>query len=272
VDLSELLGDHAFQPKTNLALQERKDSIEVAVDNLSRSEGGEDHLFIEAIKGILAKASLVTGSMRRQLSCVVCHQFLEDGAIKQCAHCKRAKYCSRECQIKHWKELGHKERCGKEGHFTKRRDEVENNLQEAAAKVPAQNFHRFCAIASLKGLSVPECVWVVDFTTAPNINLDVLAFDQILSIVPRRDRPDGLQSSLESSCRSGKVPYVLVGRYDAHKILILANMPSPQGSWADMRRLAEQCYPVPIHAARGNPEVCEFHIKQLSNPRADRLL
>ncbi|KAI7840083.1 hypothetical protein COHA_006213 [Chlorella ohadii] len=31
--------------------------------------------------------------------------------LKRCAACKQVSYCSRECQVKHWKEGGHKDAC-----------------------------------------------------------------------------------------------------------------------------------------------------------------
>jgi len=33
--------------------------------------------------------------------------------LKVCARCRNAKYCSRQCQVKDWKEGGHKKACGK---------------------------------------------------------------------------------------------------------------------------------------------------------------
>ena len=42
--------------------------------------------------------------------CSVC---MIPGADQTCAKCKKPKYCSRNCQIKHWKLMGHKKHCGK---------------------------------------------------------------------------------------------------------------------------------------------------------------
>lgn len=40
-----------------------------------------------------------------------CFQEIRDTVVKQCSGCKRAIYCSRECQAKDWKEGGHKREC-----------------------------------------------------------------------------------------------------------------------------------------------------------------
>lgn len=42
-------------------------------------------------------------------ACSVCSA--TEGKLKRCAGCFVAKYCSRECQVQHWKRGGHKEEC-----------------------------------------------------------------------------------------------------------------------------------------------------------------
>jgi hypothetical protein len=41
----------------------------------------------------------------------LCSQCGRPDAKKRCVTCKAARYCSRECQVKHWKSGGHKTRC-----------------------------------------------------------------------------------------------------------------------------------------------------------------
>lgn len=50
--------------------------------------------------------------------------------IKRCVRCKGAFYCTRECQVKHWKN-GHKKMC------TVREQEEEN--EDKIAKLSAEN-------------------------------------------------------------------------------------------------------------------------------------
>ncbi|PRW44345.1 ubiquitin carboxyl-terminal hydrolase 17-like isoform X1 [Chlorella sorokiniana] len=33
---------------------------------------------------------------------------LREQFLRHCANCKSKRYCSRECQVRHWKEGGHK--------------------------------------------------------------------------------------------------------------------------------------------------------------------
>jgi hypothetical protein len=44
-------------------------------------------------------------------SCFVCGKGASCG-LKACSKCKEVKYCSRACQIQHWKHQGHREECG----------------------------------------------------------------------------------------------------------------------------------------------------------------
>ncbi len=41
----------------------------------------------------------------------------EDVQLMECGRCHRAWYCGQECQVKSWKERGHKEHCRKAGQF-----------------------------------------------------------------------------------------------------------------------------------------------------------
>lgn len=50
---------------------------------------------------------------RKMLSAEVCESCGKVGVSKHCSKCRKAYYCSRECQVSAWKG-GHKERCGKE--------------------------------------------------------------------------------------------------------------------------------------------------------------
>ena len=42
-----------------------------------------------------------------------CAACTKPDAPSHCGKCKVVKYCGRECQLKHWKEMGHKKRCCK---------------------------------------------------------------------------------------------------------------------------------------------------------------
>lgn len=52
------------------------------------------------------------------LHCDCCKQKRGDNVqLSACGRCQRAWYCSKECQVKSWKEKGHKEHCRKVGQF-----------------------------------------------------------------------------------------------------------------------------------------------------------
>jgi hypothetical protein len=45
--------------------------------------------------------------------CATGHEMAHDAAFRVCSRCHVARYCGRECQVKHWRDGGHKERCGR---------------------------------------------------------------------------------------------------------------------------------------------------------------
>jgi hypothetical protein len=44
-------------------------------------------------------------------TCNISESDADKGKFNRCANCKRVRYCSRECQLKHWKHGGHKTQC-----------------------------------------------------------------------------------------------------------------------------------------------------------------
>jgi hypothetical protein len=49
--------------------------------------------------------------MNAQLpTCSFCNEHYKRTALRKCAQCLGVLYCSRECQVKHWKD-GHKQHC-----------------------------------------------------------------------------------------------------------------------------------------------------------------
>ena len=61
----------------------------------------------------------ITSCGRHQQACSSCGELrvgvgtLANHQWKQCARCKQAFYCSRDCQLEHWKRGGHKRECTK---------------------------------------------------------------------------------------------------------------------------------------------------------------
>lgn len=44
-------------------------------------------------------------------ACAFCGKLAPAGQLRTCGSCKRVAYCSRSCQVKDWKQGGHKEVC-----------------------------------------------------------------------------------------------------------------------------------------------------------------
>jgi len=266
MNVLEHLSESVFLPKTNKAIRERKQEIEASVRNL-RFVFGVAHPVIEVIEGMLAKATLVTDS-RKLVSCDACGDNLRKEQIHRCLRCGNATYCSKDCQVKDWQELGHKKKCVKADILfaSNRNFKVMENLREAGIKIIAQNYHRFCAIASLKGHSVLECVGIVDvghFAT----KLDVKTFDEFIHEMPPEKR-----ETFETNCSSGKLSYCIRGVVDATSVHIVGGLPSPgDQDWVGTQRLAELRFPVDFARARSAPEQRDFMINHLSTPRTHPL-
>ncbi|KAJ6601895.1 hypothetical protein DFH09DRAFT_500742 [Mycena vulgaris] len=90
--------------------------------NIPLPDEGRTITYIRPIDGDLRHSydlTLPTEQERRQqldtleTTCISCAKTLNRADIKVCARCKGARYCSKECQIYHWKV--HKVDCGQPG-------------------------------------------------------------------------------------------------------------------------------------------------------------
>lgn len=68
-----------------------------------------EDIFLEVCK-MNRKETLKREEQEETPCCSVCFQKEEGNKLKLCSGCKKAKYCSKECQLKGWKE-GHKKFC-----------------------------------------------------------------------------------------------------------------------------------------------------------------
>ena len=270
VEVLENLNQNAFLPKTNQAMRARSGSIEQALNDLAGVDSG--HPFLQFIKGILSKTSLVSENVA--VSCRQCKKIMENEEIKRCSRCKFVAYCSRECQTMHWRE--HKQYCKKQS-ISQRQAETVDSIAEAGKKVLAQNLHRLCAIASLKGYSVMECVFVIDLTRfTKNMELEVLSFDEFLKTMPEESVPakkrSGCLRNLEALRDLGQAPCAIIGWYRGKHVSMIEGVPEielpyPGAGWIETQRYFEAYLPDDIAALRQNPERCESVMKQMSKPR-----
>jgi Zn finger protein HypA/HybF involved in hydrogenase expression len=62
---------------------------------------------------LAAQTKLKTLETEVRMMCGCCSNLAREGVtVKLCAQCKAVGYCSRDCQVKHWK-MGHKVDCAK---------------------------------------------------------------------------------------------------------------------------------------------------------------
>lgn len=69
--------------------------------------------FETEVGGLLQRSSAQQDQHYRELVSQSCCTFCRKVSVglKQCSACKTAQYCSRECQVRHWR-AGHRQECG----------------------------------------------------------------------------------------------------------------------------------------------------------------
>lgn len=115
------------------------------------------------------------GSSERDMTTVVCHSCLQRLAPEHrnyCSVCNLACYCSRECQVQHWKQGGHKDVCkkstkGRSSREVQKEAIHQRNLAEIGSKIYRENRSRLLIEATVDGKDILSCAIVVDLTVAP---------------------------------------------------------------------------------------------------------
>lgn len=122
--------------------------------------------------------------------CRRCLKDLSKEEIKQCSRCKRATYCSKECQADDWKNGGHKIDCkhmvvsgiqaaesggGKQD--IKRAQKHEENASMAGNKVFSDHMGSIIAQACLRDYDLLESIIIIDLCDAPPTTTVKLATD-----------------------------------------------------------------------------------------------
>jgi len=115
------LTEQARRKAVNIAAHERGDLFDKQVREKDKRERAA--VLIQSVqrdrqarrKASLLRKEKAAEQERTELrNCGGCTKMeREAGQFNKCGRCKEVRYCSRECQVKHWKKGGHKEECGK---------------------------------------------------------------------------------------------------------------------------------------------------------------
>eukprot|EP00984_Skeletonema_dohrnii_P018491 scaffold8652_cov125-Skeletonema_dohrnii-CCMP3373.AAC.1 len=90
--------------RSTQAVESNRGQIEQAFQASIRIlTGSKDGHILNIVKAILAVCRID--------ACSQCFKHLEKRDIRRCSRCMIAKYCSRECQVEHWKSGSHKDFC-----------------------------------------------------------------------------------------------------------------------------------------------------------------
>jgi hypothetical protein len=171
------VGLTVLQPKTLNAIKKQASLIREALHTF---RGRVPQAQVDHVRGLLDKASLstvpVVGLCRDMEACRWCLETLETGKGKQCSSCRRASYCSKECQVKDWKQGSHKLDCkqmkmndvkhrdaGFSEKDAKRALKAEGNLSMSGNVLFGNNIHKILLQASARGYKILECVVALDF-------------------------------------------------------------------------------------------------------------
>lgn len=93
--------------------KDRRDQWNAAVDDyIATKDDTNDHRDAVQIERLSKVAWDGTRLYKECPGCGTIEDKVED--FKACSQCKMRHYCSKECQVQHWRSGGHKEKCGNE--------------------------------------------------------------------------------------------------------------------------------------------------------------
>jgi len=167
----------ALSRRTNEQLQKSARSIHTALRNIPKTPTYFRHSVNQnrdLIGALLERAA----SVKRGTDTQLCRFCLTSGTDFQCcSKCQRATYCSRECQVEHWKV--HKKECkmmqtnraraekkGVRKSEARAEGTFEENLSASGNKLFFSELPNIALQASLRRMSILDCVVVMDFTEA----------------------------------------------------------------------------------------------------------
>lgn len=180
--LFKAAGGVVMSRKSRKAIRERASSIREKAETLPESEQDEaSKKYARLALAVVDKAMTQGGSdLASSSTCHWCFKSLSSAEKKQCAGCKRAIYCSRECQVHDWKEGGHKQDCKlmatsymqaaateASKREVKNAKRLEQNVSAAGAELFDERLGDIMRQATEKGRDVLDCVIVLDLRDTP---------------------------------------------------------------------------------------------------------
>merc|ERR1712194_131656 len=139
----------------------------------------------------IVKMNHGTQSLDTSAPCSRCAIVLQRNKVMRCSKCDTC-YCSRDCQLKDWREGGHKEVCkilvnertaglGRvRSKLERREDALYDNSTSAGFGIYRENRLRFTLQAIMMGYGPTEYVCIVDLRAFPN-ETKLMTFDDLLS-------------------------------------------------------------------------------------------
>mmetsp|Transcript_26678 Transcript_26678/g.48431 ORF Transcript_26678/g.48431 Transcript_26678/m.48431 type:complete len:666 (-) Transcript_26678:378-2375(-) len=191
--LLSTVGVTVLQPKTFRAIKKKASLIREALHTF---RGRVPQAQVDHVRGLLDKASLstvpVTGLCRQMEACRWCLKTLDKDERKQCSSCRRASYCSKDCQVRDWRQGSHKIDCkqmkmndvkhldaGFSQKEAKRALKSEANLSMSGNVLFSNNIPKILLQASARGFNILECIIALDFRELKP-TIEIMSRDEFL--------------------------------------------------------------------------------------------
>lgn len=178
LSILQVLSHTTFQGNTAKALRKRAPLIRIQLEKLKKQRKNLD--IVNAIESMIAHLKNDEDASRALVECHFCKQGIPTANGRRCSACRRAIYCSRECQKRDWREGGHKKACnsmktmdvqgleaGKSEKQARRAGKAETNLSIAGNQLFTNNIPKIMLQCSLRNVRVIDIIVWLDFTAIP---------------------------------------------------------------------------------------------------------
>ena len=172
--------------RSTRAVESNRGQIEQAFQASIRIlTGSKDVRILHIVKAILAVCRID--------DCSQCFMHLEKKDVRRCSRCMIAKYCSRECQVEHWKSGSHKEFCSA---AVKNARQIKSDggtdaavlfknsilhMQMRGDEICLKNSATAVYQAISKGYEILDCIVDIDLRVSPP-SIEVMLAEDFLSL------------------------------------------------------------------------------------------
>ena len=152
------------------------------------AENNECHHALQMIEAILNTVPDKLKCVDRKESCSRCNKELEKGRIQRCGKCKKATYCSRQCQVDDWRNGDHKFYCKAflaiEGGGGTKKDAKRtiahiDSIEEVGQKAISEKFNHVLIHALFMEYDILDSVVVIDLHLSRN-RMKLMLLDEFL--------------------------------------------------------------------------------------------